>query len=163
MTKEELINLLKEYKENVAKLKLRRKERNKYEKQLSKKFIIETKITSNLGINSEIHSKNHISDKVGDEVVNSIAKYEKNRKEAEIKIKELDKEILDLEEKIEEAEIRLNSLYYKEREILTAYYVENRTSEDISQNLYFKLFNRTCSPRYIRRLIDITTENLLKL
>ncbi len=163
MTKEELIQLLKEYKENVAKLKLRKKEKNKYEKILYKKFTIETKITSNMGINAEIHSKNNISDKVGNEVVDSIVKYEEDRKKAEIKLNKLNEDILALEEKIEEAEIRLNSLYYKEREILIAYYVENRTSEDISQNLYFQLFNRTCSPRYIRKLIDITTENLLKL
>ena len=88
---------------------------------------------------------------------------EERKEEARKKIAELDPIIQDLESIVEEAEIRLDCLYYKEREVLYAYYVENRTAEDISQNLYFKLFSRTCSPRYIRNLIKESTEKILKL
>lgn len=163
MTKEELIQLLKEYKENVAKLKLRRKEKKTYEYKLNAKTKIETSLSSAAGINSDIRSKNKVSDKVGNAVINAVTRAEEEREEAKKRIPELEEEIKELEEKIEEAEIRLNSLYYKEREILTAYYVENRTAEDISQNLYFRLFNRTCSPRYIRTIIKENTEKILKL
>ena len=163
MTKEELIQLLKEYKENVAKLKLRKKEKKHYENKLNSKPKIETSLSSATGINSDIRSKNKIGDKVGEAVVNSITRNEEEKEEAKVKIAELEKEIQELEEKVEEVEIRLNSLYYKEKEILTAYYVENRTAEDISQNLYFRLFNRTCSPRYIRIIIQESTEKILKL
>ncbi len=168
MTKEELIQLLKNYRENVAKLKLREKEKNYYRrklKSLGKKSNIENEISisSNMGINSGIRSKNNVSDKVGNFVATNLDKIEEDKKEYKEKITEINKEIEDLNEKIEEAEIRLNSLYYKEREILSAYYVENRTAEDISQNLYFRLFNRTCSARYVRDIITKNTNKILKL
>lgn len=163
MTKEELIILLKEHKENVAKLRLRKKEKRYYENKLNAKPHIETSISSSPGINADIRSKNSISDKVGDAVVKELTKIEEEKEEAKAKIAELEPIIQELEDKVEEAEIRLNCLYYKEREVLTAYYVENRTAEDISQNLYFKLFSRTCSPRYIRILIQESTEKILKL
>lgn len=163
MTKEELIQLLKEHKENVAKLKLRKKEKRMYERILNSKNRIETSISASIGVNSDIQSKNKISDKVGNAVANSIVRNEEIKEDARIKIKELDPIIQELEDKVEEAEIRLNSLYYKELEILKAYYVENRTADDISQNLYFKLFSRTCSPRYIRDIIKESTEKILKL
>ena len=163
MTKEELITLLTEYKENNAKLKLRKKEKSYYERMLKIKPNIETKITGTLGINADIQSKNNISDKVGNAVVNTIENDRKRKEEAEEKIKELESEIEQLQSKVEEAEIRLNSLHYKEREILTAYYIEKRTADDISQNLYFELFSRTTSPRYIRKIVNINTEKLLKL
>lgn len=163
MTKEELIQLLKKYKENVAKLKLRKKEKRMYENILNSKPKIETSISASLQINSFIQSKNRMSDKVGNAVTDAIVKNEENKEEAKTKLAELEPIIKELENEIEEAEIRLNSLYYKEQEILTAYYVENRTAEDISQNLYFKLFNRTCSPRYIRDIIKESTEKILNL
>lgn len=163
MTKEELIILLKEHKENVAKLRLRKKEKREYEKILNAKPRIETKISSTPGINADIRSKNNISDKVGDAVVNELTRLEKKKEEAKLKIAELDPIIQELEDKVEEAEIRLGCLYYKEKVVLEAYYVENRTAEDISQNLYFEKFSRTCSPRYIRSLIQESTEKILKL
>lgn len=163
MTKEELITLLKEHKENVAKLRLRKKEKREWERILNAKTHIETGISSSPGINADIRSKNKISDKVGNTVITELDRMEERKEEARKKIAELDPIIQDLESIVEEAEIRLDCLYYKEREVLYAYYVENRTAEDISQNLYFKLFSRTCSPRYIRNLIKESTEKILKL
>lgn len=163
MTKEKLITLLKEHKENVAKLRLRKKEKREYERILNAKPHIETSISSSPGINADIRSKNKISDKVGNAVITELDRLEERKEEAKKKIVELDPIIQELEDIVEEAEIRLDCLYYKEREVLYAYYVENRTAEDISQNLYFKLFSRTCSPRYIRILIQESTEKILKL
>lgn len=163
MTKEELVTLLKNYKENVSKLQLRKKEKRMYERILKDEPEIETSISSHNEINADIRSKNKISDKVGNAVVNALVKIEENKNEAKEKLVELNKEIDYLENQTEEAEIRLNSLYYKERKILTAYYVENRTAEDISQNLYFSMFSRTCSVRYIRNIIKESTEKILKL
>lgn len=163
MTKEELITLLKEHKENVAKLRLRKKEKRECERILNAKPHIETSISSSPGINADIRSKNKISDKVGNAVITELDRMEERKEGARKKIAELDPIIQELEDIVEEAEIRLDCLYYKEREVLYAYYVENRTAEDISQNLYFKLFSRTCSPRYIRNLIQESTEKILKL
>ena len=159
MTKEELIVLLRTYRENKARLKLRKKEKKMLELRREGYKEIETSVTTSYEINSGIHSKNNISDKVARRIVENEEKKKKNEEELE----EVNKIIKELEEKVEEAEIRLDSLYYKEREILTAYYVDNRTTEDISQNLYFKLFSRTCTPRYVRDIIKKATEKLLML
>ena len=158
MTKEELITLLKDYNENNSKLRLRKKEIKNLENKLNKTEL-DINISTSFGINEDIRSKNQITDKVG----NTIIKVEAEREKIKCRIKDIEEEIISLQEKVEEAEIRLNALHYKEREMMIAYYCENRTTEDISQNLYFKLFNRTCSPRYIRKLIKINTERLLKL
>lgn len=100
---------------------------------------------------------------ISDKVSKAIIKREDRAEELEKNIKEAEKEIKELEDKTEEAEIRLNSLYYKEREILTAYYVDNRTAEDISQNLYWKMYNRTCTVRHIQDIIKKATERITKL
>lgn len=161
MIKEELIKLLKEYRENKSKLRLRKRELEKIEKSLIKNRHpeLEKGIVSTYGINKDIRSKNSISNRVENAIMNS----EEKQLQAQKKKEELKEQIKDLEELVEEAEIILDSLYKKEREILTAYYVDNRTAEDIAINLYFKLYNRTCDPRSIYRLIEKTTERLLKL
>ena len=147
MQKEELILLLKEYRENNAKLKLRKKDKKKIEKELSE-LAAEVSFSNGYGINSDIRSQNKISDKVS----NIVIKNDSKRLELEQKLKDIDAEIERLQDKVDEAEIRLKSLYYKEREILTAYYVDNRTAEEIGRNLYFELYQRTCTQDNIYRM-----------
>ena len=121
MQKEELILLLKEYRENNAKLKLRRKDKRKIEKELNE-LAIEVSFSNGYGVNSDIRSQNKISDKVS----NIVVKNDSRRIELEQQLKNIELEIEKLQDKVDEAEIRLKSLYYKEREILTAYYVDKR-------------------------------------
>ena len=163
MSKEELVKLLKAHRENTAKLKLKEKEKKMYEKRLKSYIQIEPSTSSSFGINNDIHSKNKISKKTEKAVIDSITKTKKMREEAEVKIKELEKEIEELKDVVEEGEIRLNSLYYKEREIITAYYVDNIEAEDIARNLYFRLYNRTCSTENIYRIIKKATQKMTKL
>ena len=65
MTKEELIKLLKEYRENKSKLRLRKKELMKLEKVFirNRHPELEKGITNAYGINKDIKSKNNISNK----------------------------------------------------------------------------------------------------
>lgn len=163
MTKKELIILLKELKENQAKIELKKRELLLRTIKVEKiKIKIDTSITPSYEINGDIQSKNSISDKVGNFIANSFDRTEKNIKKLEKEIAELKRDIEALEERKDEAEIRLNGLYYKERQIIEAYYVENRTSEDIAYNLYLDLFGRTCSERYIRKMINEALEKMLK-
>ena len=156
MNKEELIELLKDYKENKAKLNIKLKELKNNRIKLKMKDS-ETSITSTFGINQDIHSKNQISNKV----LKKIEENDKKREEAEQKIKDLEKEVRELREKVEVVKDRLDGLKYKEREILAAYYVDGRTAEDIGNNLYFQLFNQTRSNRHIQRIIEKATEKML--
>lgn len=163
MDKEELIELLKKHRENEARLRLRKKEKVMYERRLKSSIEIEISTTSSTGINQDIRSKNKISDKVGDTVVNTIQKNEEFKIEAEKKINELIPVIEELESLVEEGNIRLGALYYKEREILTAYYVDNREAEEIGRNLYFRLYNRTCTADNIYKIVKRGTDIMLRL
>ena len=149
MTKEELIQLLKEYKENKARLNLRLKELKTKRIQLKACHEIETSITASIGINQDIHSKNKISDKVAKRVEQN----ETRRQEIGEEIEVLEETVKELRDKVEAVEDRLIGLKYKEREILVAYYIDGRTAENISRTLYYEMYQRTCTPRYIQKII----------
>ncbi len=158
MNKEELINLLRNYKENSAKLNIKLKELKTARINL-KCDDFETSTTSNIGINQDIHSKNKISNKVLDK----IEKNDERKEVAKQKISDLEAEVRELREKVELVKDRLDGLKYKEREILIAYYIDGRTAEDIGNNLYFRLFNQTRSNRHIQRIIENATNKMLNL
>lgn len=159
MTKPELIELLKSYKENKAKLNIRLKELKLARIKLKSLEEVDVSLSVAYGLNQDIHSKNKISDKVGRQVEQNDSK----RRELEEEIKELEKTVRELREKVESVDDRLIGLKYKEREILTAYYVEGRTAEDIGNKLYFQLFNQTRSDRHIQRIIEKATNKMLEL
>lgn len=163
MTKESLIKDLKEYKENIARLKLRRRDKRMYERRIKQYSSIETSVTGCVGLNSDIHSKNQISNKVERAVLDAIEINEREIKEAEEKIKELTREIEFLEDKVQETSIRLSALKYKEKEILYAFYVEGRSYEDIGNNLHFKLFNQTRDTEAIKKIVEKATNKMLNL
>lgn len=163
MTKENLIIDLKNYKENIAKLKLRRREKKQCEKRIKQYKTVETSTTGIVGLNCDIHSKNQISNKVEKAVIETIELNQKEIKEAKEKIKELTKEIEDLEDRVQETTIRLSALKYKEKEILYAFYVEGRNYEDIGNNLHFRLFNQTRDTEAIKKIVEKATNKMLNL
>jgi len=158
MTKQQLIISLKLYKENRAKLRLKLREKERILRQLEKIKEIELR-TNSFELNSDIRSKNSISDKVGNYATDNTDK-ENNLK---LELETLEAEIIELNTMIEEIDIRLDSLKYKEREILIAYYIDGCTYEDIGNRIYFKLFNQTRSTRHIQRMIERSTEKILEL
>ena len=145
--------------ENKAKLNIKLKELKTKRLQLKGCEEIETSLTTGYGINQDIHSKNQISDKV----LSKIEQNDSRRNELKIEIEKLEEEVRKLREKVEAVEDRLEGLKYKEKEILTAYYVEGRTAEDIGNKLYFQLFNQTRSDRHIQRIIEKATEKMINL
>lgn len=158
MTRDQLILLLKNYKENKAKLKLKLREKERILRQLESIKEAELKSGDN-DINSSIRSKNSISDKVGNFASNTIDKENDLRLELQV----LEKEIIELNAVIEEIDIRLEALKYKEREILIAYYIDGCTYEDIGNRVYLKLFNQTRSTRHIQRMIERSTNKIIEL
>ena len=163
MNKSELIELLKDYKQNIAKLKLRKREKEKCEIRLILYKRLESGTTANLGVNCDIHSKNQISNKTEKTVIDMIEINEKEKKEAVERIKELIKEIEELENKVTETSIRLSALKYKEKQILFAFYVEGRSYEDIGNNLHLKLFNQTRDSEAIKKIVEKATNKMLNL
>lgn len=158
MTREDLIVLLKEYKENKARLNIKLKELKN--SRIKLKYVdSDTNTTSSYGDNQDIHSKNQISDKVSRKVEENDIK----RIELENKIEELEEEVRELREKVEAVEDRLIGLKYKERELLVAYYIDGRTAENISRTLYYDMYQRTCTPRYIQKIIDKATQKMINI
>ncbi len=159
MIKEELIQLLKEYKQNKAKLNIKLKELKLARIEFKNCDNIETSITSSYGENQDIHSKNKISNKV----LSKIEQNDTKRLELKAKIEDLEETVRELRGKVEAVEDRLIGLKYKEREILTAYYIDGRTAQNIGDKLYFQMYNRTCSARYVQKIIDKATQRMLNI
>lgn len=158
MNKEELIQLLKDYKENKAKLNIKLKELKNARIALNK-LDNDTSMTSSYGENQDIHSKNKISNKV----LNKIEENDTKRLELQEEIKQLEKNVRELREKVEAVKDRLEGLKYKERELLVAYYIDGRTAENISRTLYYEMYQRTCTPRYVQKIIEKATQKMLKI
>ncbi len=157
MTKEQLILLLKNYKENKAKLKLKLREKENILRKIESLKNVTLSVTS-YEENSDIHSKNIITDKVGNKASDNLDV------EADLKI-ELEKvedEIKELNTKLEEVDIRLDGLRRKEKEILIAYYVEGNTYKEIGSITYYKLYNETRSEETIKKIIQKATEKISK-
>lgn len=159
MTKEELIELLKEYKQNKAKLNIKLKELKTARIKLKACNDIETNTTTSYGENQDIHSKNKINDKV----LSKVEQNDTKRIELKSEIEGLETEVKDLRDKVEAVEDRLIGLKYKEREILTAYYIDGRTAQNIGDKLYFQMYNRTCSARYVQKIIDKATKRMVNI
>ena len=158
MTKEQLILLLKKYKENKSRLRLKLREKERLLRQLESIKEAEPK-PGDTDINSGIRSKNSISDKVGNFTSNTVDK----ENDLKLELESVEKEIDELSGTVEEVEIRLDSLKYKEKEILIAYYIDGCTYEDIGNRVYLNLFGQTRSDRHIRRMIERSTDKILKL
>ena len=158
MTKTELIVLLKKYKENKARLKLKLREKEGILRKLESIKNVSISSTS-YEQNSDIHSKNKISDKVGDKASKNID----IEAELTIKLTEIENEIKELNTKLEEVDIRLEALTKKEREILIDYYIEGNTYEQIGNNTYYRLYGQTRSDKSIQKTIEKATKKMLNL
>ncbi len=159
MTKEELIELLKEYKQNKAKLNIKLKELKTARLKLKACDDIDTNTTSTYGENQDIHSKNKINDKV----LSKVEQNDTKRLEIKVEIENLEKTVRDLRNKVEAVDDRLIGLKYKEREILIAYYVEGKTAEIIGEYDYEDICGKKCSGRYIRKIVKKATSKMIKI
>lgn len=158
MSREQLILLLEKYKENKASLKLKLREKENTLREIDKIKEVSLKVTS-FEENSDIHSKNTISDKVANNAIKNVEK----QKELEQKLEGVEKEIRELNSKVEEVDIRLEALTYKESEIVKDYYIEKNTYEHIGNCTYFRLFKQTRSVRNIQDIVEKAVNKMMKI
>lgn len=159
MTKQQLILLLEKYKENKAKLRIKSKELYTLRLKLKSLDEIEISITAKCSLNNDIHSKNQVSDNVG----NNVSRNEDKKAELREEIKELEDEVKDLKEKTEIIDDRLECLTYKEKTVLTSYYVEKCSYSDIGNRVYLEIYKETRSEDTIKRIIEKALEKIVKL
>lgn len=159
MNKDELIELLKSYKENKAKLNIKLKELKTKRLQLKSYEEIETSLTTGYGINQDIHSKNQISNKV----LNKVEQNDKRKLEVKEEINTLEEKVRELRQRVEAVEDRLEGLKYKEKQLLVAYYVDGRSYEEIGNQLYWQLFNQTRNWETIKKIIEKAMQKMINL
>lgn len=160
MNKQELILLLKQYKENKTKIKIKSKELYCLRLELRKLEEKDIPISSSsYELNSDIHSKNQINDSVG----NNVATNEDKKKELTLKIEQLEADIKELREKTEIIDDRLECLTFKEKTLLTSYYIEECSYVDIGKRVYLEIYKETRSEDVIKRIIDKALKKIVKL
>ena len=157
MTKEQLILLLKNYKENKAKLKLKLREKESILRKIENLKKVNLSVTS-YEENSDIHSKNIISDKVGNKASNNID----IESDLKLELEQIEKEISELNTKLEEVEIRLEGLKRKEKEILVAYYIDGYSYKEIGNIIYYNMYSQTRSEDTIKKIIQKATDKIAK-
>ena len=158
MKKEQLILLLKNYKENKAKLKLRLRERQHILQKIENLKDVSLSATR-YEENGNIHSKNKMTDKVGT-IVSEHLEIEADLK---IELEKVENEVEELNIKLEEVDIRLESLKTKEKEVLVAYYIEGNSYEYIGNITYYNLFEQTRTVDCIKKIIANSLEKIAKL
>lgn len=159
MTREELIQLFDKNNENVSKYTKNQKkikEINKYIENIKKQN--DTKIT--MSYNKILSGKtNTISNKIENSIEVKETKIEKLEEE---KVK-LEAENIILKSKIEDVEILLKSLKFKERTVIIEHYIEGNSYEDIGNRVYWNIFNQTRNWEAIKKIADRAMQKMLKM
>lgn len=159
MTREELIQLFDKNNENVSKYTKNQKkikEINKYIENIKKQN--DTKITTSYNKISS-GKTNTISNKIENSIEVKETKIEKLEEE---KVK-LEAENIILKSKIEDVEILLKSLKFKERTVIIEHYIEGNSYEDIGNRVYWNIFNQTRNWEAIKKIADRAMQKMLKM
>lgn len=158
MSKEEIIEQLKEFKEKQGRLALKRNTRKRKKIQLRKRKK-ELKIKITQGYSEGSSKTNKITSSVEEAVIEKDEKIQELRNE----IQELTDDIELLETDLEEVNIRLGSLTYLEKEIIYAYYVENLSYKEIGEETYYRIKHQTRDRRTIKDKIEQINKKMEKL
>lgn len=157
MSKEELIELLKTYKGKQSKRALRLEERQRLERRIAK---IEADYETNM---TPIYQEGGRGNQTTSKVENKILTKKEKIEGIEEQIKRIDEEIIELDYELNQVNIRLGSLSRLEKEIITAYYIDNQDYNYIGNVTYYEVKHQTRSGDTIKRIITQILSKLTKL
>lgn len=157
MSKEEFIRLLKTYKGKQSKKALRLEERQRLERRIAK---IEADYETNM---TPVYQEGGRGNQTTSKVENKILTKKEKIEEIEEQIKRIDEEIIELDYELNQVNIRLGSLSRLEKEIITAYYIDEMDYKTIGVEIYWQIINQTRSERTVARKIEEIMEKMLKL
>lgn len=158
MSKEEIIEQLKQLREKQGRLALKRNLRKRKKIQLRKrKKELRIKITQGYAEGSS--NTNKITSSVEEAVIEKDEKIQELKKD----IQELTDEIETLELEVEEVNIRLGSLTYIEKEVVTAYYVDGMSYREIGEETFYHIKHQTRDKRTIKNIIEKANKKMEKL
>ncbi len=159
MTKEELIKLFDKNKEDVSKYEKNKKDIKKIDKDIEKiEKDYETRITTSY---SEVSSgKTNV---INNKMENLIEKKEEKIQELKQRKEKLEAENSILEDKIEDVNIALRALKFKEKTIIYEKYIEGNSYEDIGNRVFWKIFGQTRSANAIQKIAEKAIQKMLKI
>lgn len=159
MSKEELIKLFDKNKEDISKYEKNKKRIREIDYIIKKlKENNETKTTTSY---KEISSGK--TNTINNTVEDCIEKKDEKIRELEEEKTELEAENIILKSRIEDVEIVLKALKFKERTIITEHYIEGNSYEDIGNRVFWKIFGQTRDWQTIKRIADKAMKKMLKL
>lgn len=159
MSKEELIKLFDKNKEDISKYEKNKKRIRDINDAIKKiKRNNETKITTSY---KEISSGK--TNTTNNTIEDCIEKKDEKIRELEEEKTELEAENIILKSRIEDVEIVLKALKFKERTIITEHYIEGNSYEDIGNRVFWKIFGQTRDWQTIKRIADKAMKKMLKL
>lgn len=159
MKREQLIELFDKNKEDLSKYEKNKKTIREINKMIDKlKKNTDTKITTTY---KEISSgaTNSISNTIQD----CVEKKEERIKELEEEKAQLEAENVAIKSRIDDVEIFLKALKFKEKTIMVEHYIEGNSYEDIGNRVYWNLFKQTRDSQTIKRIADKAIEKMIKL
>lgn len=159
MTRNELVQLFDKNKEDVSKYEKNKKSIKEIDHIIKKlKENNETKTTTSY---KEISSgKTNI---INNTIEDYIEKKDEKIRELEEEKTELEAENIILKSRIEDVEIVLKALKFKERTIIVEHYIEGNSYEDIGNRVFWKIFGQTRDWQTIKRIADKAIKKMLKL
>ena len=159
MTRNELVQLFDKNKEDVSKYEKNKKSIKEIDHIIKKlKENNETKTTTSY---KEISSgKTNI---INNTIEDCIEKKDEKIRELEEEKTELEAENIILKSRIEDVEIVLKALKFKERTIIVEHYIEGNSYEDIGNRVFWKIFGQTRDWQTIKRIADKAMKKMLKL
>ena len=159
MSKDELIQLFDNNKEDISKYEKNKKRIREIDYIIKKlKENNETKTTTSY---KEISSGK--TNTINNTVEDCIKKKDEKIRELEEEKTELEAENIMLKSKIEDVEIVLKALKFKERTIIVEHYIEGNSYEDIGNRIFWKIFGQTRDWQTIKRIADKAMKKMLKL
>ena len=159
MNREDLVQLFDKNKEDIAKYeknKKRIKDINELIKKIEKEINIKTTATYKEAQSSPTNKINSAVENFVEQKDEKISKLEEERTE-------LEAENIVIKSRIEDVEIYLKALKFRERTIIIEHYIEGNSYEDIGNRIYWRLFGQTRDGRTIQRIADRAIEKMLKL
>lgn len=159
MSKEELVQLFDKNKEDISKYEKNKKRIREIDKTIEKiKRRNETKTTTSYKEIS-IGKTNTISNTIED----CIEKKDEKIRELEEEKMELEAENIIIKSRIEDVEIFLKALKFKEKTVIVEHYIEGNSYEDIGNRIYWKLFGQTRDGQTIKKIADRAIEKMLRI
>ena len=100
---------------------------------------------------------------ISNTIQDCVEKKEERIKELEEEKAQLEAENVAIKSRIDDVEIFLKALKFKEKTIIVEHYIEGNSYEDIGNRVYWNLFKQTRDSQTIKRIADKAIEKMIKL